>query len=125
MKLNSTQVKQTLNQFDAEVLPDNHPAVAQLNNLFGDHTFFLDGGGLKVLEPAEAPGTDAQTGEVVSLADWSDATLTSLRPHEPELTGVLLFVRKAASQLPRRSVDAALPSSIPGRLKVPKDETIP
>ena len=51
MKLNSTQVKQTLSQFQAEVLPDNHPAVAQLNNLFGDHTFFLDGGGLKVLEP--------------------------------------------------------------------------
>jgi hypothetical protein len=92
MKLNSTQVKQTLNQFDAEVLPDNHPAVAQLNNLFGDHTFFLDGGGLKVLEPAEAPGTDAQTGEVVSLADWSDATLTSLRPHEPELTGVVVVL---------------------------------
>jgi len=92
MKLNSTQVKQTLSQFDAEVLPDNHPAVAQLNNLFGDHTFFLDGGGLKVLEPTEAPEMAAQTGEVVSLADWSDATLTSLRPHEPELTGVVIVL---------------------------------
>jgi hypothetical protein len=92
MKLNSTQVKQTLSQFEAEVLPDNHPAVAQLNNLFGDHTFFLDGGGLKVLEPAEAPEMAAQTGEVVSLADWSDATLTSLRPHEPELTGVVIVL---------------------------------
>jgi hypothetical protein len=92
MKLNSTQVKQTLSQFDAEVLPDNHPAVAQLNNLFGDHTFFLDGSGLKVLEPTEAPEMAAQTGEVVSLADWSDATLTSLRPHEPELTGVVIVL---------------------------------
>jgi len=27
MKLNSAQVKQTLSQFDAEVLPDDHPAV--------------------------------------------------------------------------------------------------
>jgi hypothetical protein len=92
MKLNSTQVKQTLSQLDAEVLPDNHPAVAQLNNLFGDHTFFLDGSGLKVLEPTEAPEMAAQTGEVVSLADWSDATLTSLRPHEPELTGVVIVL---------------------------------
>ncbi|HKS17792.1 MAG TPA: hypothetical protein VJS63_01115 [Bradyrhizobium sp.] len=92
MKLNSTQVKQTLSQFDAQVLPEDHPAVTQLNTLFGDHTFFLDGAGLKVLEPVGAPEMDAQTGEVVSLADWSDATLTSLRPHEPEMTGVVVVL---------------------------------
>ena len=92
MKLNLTQLKQTLSQFDAEVLPDNHPAVAQLNNLFGDHTFFLDGGGLKVLEPAGAPEMEGQTGEIVSLASWSDETLTSLRPHEPEPTGVVIVL---------------------------------
>jgi len=92
MRLNSTQVKQTLSQFDAQVLPDDHPAVTQLNNLFGDHTFFLDGSGLKVLEPAETPEMEAQTGEVVSLADWSDATLTSLRPHEPEPTGMVVVL---------------------------------
>ena len=92
MKLNSTQVTQTLPQFNAEVLPDDHPAVTQLNNLFGNHTFFLDGGGLKVLEPTDAPGLEPRTGEVVSLADWSDATLTSLRPHEPELTGVVVVL---------------------------------
>lgn len=92
MKLNSAQLKQTLSQLDAEVLPDDHPAVTQLNNLFGDHTFFLDGGGLKVLEPTETRDMEAQTGEVVSLADWSDATLTSLRPHEPELTGLVIVL---------------------------------
>jgi hypothetical protein len=92
MRLNSTQVKQTLSQYDAQVLPDDHPAVTQLSGLFGDHTFFLDGAGLKVLEPAEAPETDARTGEVVSLADWSDATLTSLRPHEPQSTGVVIVL---------------------------------
>ena len=92
MKLSSTQVKQTLSQFDAEVLPDNHPAVPQLNNLFGDHTFFLDTRGLKVLEPTGVPEMEAQSGEVVSLADWSDTTLTSLRPHEPEMTGVVVVL---------------------------------
>ena len=90
MKLNATQVKRTLSQFDAEVLPDSHPAVPQLNTLFGDHTFFLDSDGLNVLEPAETPELEGQTGEVVSLASWSDATLTSLRPHEPEPTGVVI-----------------------------------
>jgi hypothetical protein len=92
MRLNSTQVKQTLSQFDAQVLPDDHPAVTQLSNLFGDHTFFLDGAGLKVLEPNEAPEADAQTGEVVSLADWSDASLTSLKPHEPQSTGLVVVL---------------------------------
>ena len=92
MKLSSTQLKQTLSQFQAEVLPDNHPAVPQLNDLFGDHTFFLDTRGLKVLEPAGMPEKEAQSGEIVSLADRSDATLTSLRPHEPEPTGVLVVL---------------------------------
>ena len=96
MRLNSTQVKQTLSQFAAEVLPDDHPAVTQLSNLFGDHTFFLDNDGLKVLEPNpnEVPETEAHTGEVVSLADWSDATLTSLSPHEPELTGMVIVLER-------------------------------
>jgi hypothetical protein len=31
MKLNSSQLDRTLSQFHAEVLPDNHPAVRQLN----------------------------------------------------------------------------------------------
>jgi hypothetical protein len=56
MKLNSAQVQRTLTQFEAQALPDNHPAVPQLNSLFGDHTFFLDSSGLNVLEPAEIPG---------------------------------------------------------------------
>ena len=92
MKLNSTQVDQTLSQFHAEVFPDNHPAVRQLNGLFGDHTFFLDSSGLNVLEPAERLETEVRTGEVVSLASWSDATLTTLRPHEPEPTGLVIVL---------------------------------
>ena len=80
MKLSSTQLKQTLSQFNAEVLPDDHPAVTQLNNL-------------KVLEPTGASEMEAQTGEVVSLSDWSDATLTNLKPHEPEPTGVVIVLQ--------------------------------
>jgi hypothetical protein len=90
MKLNSTQVEQTLSQMDAHVLPDTHPAVSQLTSVFGDHTFFLDQRGLKVLEPAEVPEAGSQSGEVLSLADWTDATLTSLTPHEPESTGTIV-----------------------------------
>ena len=41
MKLSSSRVQQTLNQFDAQAIPDSHPAVPRLNQLFGEHTFFL------------------------------------------------------------------------------------
>src|SRR3979490_270507 len=93
MTLNSPQVTQTSRQFNAEGLPEGHPAVSQVNDLFGDHTFFLDGSGLNVLEPAEMPEKEAHAaGEVVCLASWSDATLTSLRPPEPEPTGIVVVL---------------------------------
>ena len=94
MKLNSTQTEQALSQFEAQVLPDNHPALRQLSGIFGDHTFFLDGSGLNVLEPAETAATEARAGEIVSLASWSDETLTSLKPHEPEPTGVIIVLER-------------------------------
>ena len=93
MRLNSAQVTQALSQMEAQVLPDDHPAVTELTDVFGDHTFFLDESGLKVLEPTEIPETDVQSSEVVSLADWSDATLTSLKPHAPEPTGTVIVFR--------------------------------
>jgi hypothetical protein len=91
MKLNAAQVKQTLTQMDAQVVPDDHPAVSQLVELYGDHTYFLDGGGLKVLEEAES---DMPAGEVVSLADWNDLTFSSLQAHEPMPTGVVITLNQ-------------------------------
>jgi hypothetical protein len=90
MKLTSEQVKQTVNQLGAQVLPDEHPAMPQLNSMFGEHTFFVDETGLKVVEPTAPPGTERQSGEVVSLADWGDSELTRLMAHEPEPTGVIV-----------------------------------
>jgi len=90
MKLNSEQVTRTLRQFDAQVIPDTHPAVPQLNNMFGDHTFFLNDTGLNVLEPAGPSEREAESGQIVNLAFWSDETQTSLRMHDPEPTGVVI-----------------------------------
>ena len=58
--------------------------------MFGEHTFFVDETGLKVLEPTPSLGADRQSGEVVSLADWGDSELTRLMAHEPEPTGVIV-----------------------------------
>jgi hypothetical protein len=97
MKLTSAQVERTLSQFKAEALPDNHPVVPQLNNLFGEHTFFLDSHGLNIVEPMEAAGAGteaaqaaAQRVEVVNIANWSSGNPTTLEPHEPEPTDVIV-----------------------------------
>ncbi len=87
MKLNSALVERTLSQVDAQAIPENHPVIPQLNSLFGDHTFFLDGNGLKIVEPAN---DGAQKGQVVKIAGWQDADRTSLVPHEPEATDVVV-----------------------------------
>ena len=94
MKLSERGVDRTLDQFDAEPLPDNHPAVPQLTQVFGEHTFFLDDTGLVILEPAD--GRDA-SGQVVKLASWNPDH-TSLKPHEPERTDVMIDLAEGETQ---------------------------
>ncbi len=91
MRLTSSQVERALNQFDAQAIPDDHPVVTQLSELFGDHTFFLNTEGLNVVEPAE-PSQEGETGKVVCLADWVDESLTKLAPHPPQTTDVVVVL---------------------------------
>jgi hypothetical protein len=95
MKLSSEAVEQTLQQFEAEPLPENHPAVAQLNQIFGDHTYFLDGTGLHIVELTQATDSGSQQGVVVKLASWSDESRTSLAPHPPEPTNMVIELKAA------------------------------
>ena len=92
MKLNSALVERTLNQFEAQAIPEDHPVVAQLNSLFGEHTFFIDGDGLSIVEPTDAADSGAQTAQVIKIAEWRDAKRTSLVPHEPEPTDVVVVL---------------------------------
>lgn len=91
MKLTSALVERTVSQFGAEAIPDTHPVIPQLSELFGDHTFFLDGNGLHIVEPVERTPTGVQAGKVVKLASWSDDNHTSLAPHRPEVTDVVVI----------------------------------
>ena len=90
MKLNSAQLERTLGQFEARAIPDDHPVIPQLNDLFGEHTFFLNRNGLNIVEPAEATAGAAQSAKVVNLANWSDDDLTGLELHEPETTDIVI-----------------------------------
>jgi hypothetical protein len=90
MKLTSAQVEKTLSQFEAQAIPDGHPMIPRLSELFGEHTFFLNSDGLNILEPTPDPSTAGVQARVVNLANWGDANLTTLAPHEPELTDAVI-----------------------------------
>jgi hypothetical protein len=93
MKLNTAQVARTVSQLQVEALPEDHPLVPQLNRIFGDHTYFLDGSGLNIhiLEPAaaalEVPASSiGEVGVLVNVANWTESNPPKLEVHEPELT---------------------------------------
>ena len=90
MKLSSNLVERALTQFEAQAVPDNHPAVPQLKELFGDHTFFLNRSGLNIVEASGATDSGTRAGTVVELANWTDESCTSLAPHEPRATETVL-----------------------------------
>ena len=94
MKLAAAMVAQTLDQYDAKVIPESHPSVPQLSQRFGEHTFFLDGSGLNIIEPTEADEPNQTpnqtTGVVVNIASWADAERSALEPHTPEPTDIVV-----------------------------------
>jgi len=89
MRLSAAQVEMAASQLNAEAIPENHPLIPKLNQLFGDHTYFLDDHGLSVVEQAandsSTPSSDGKA-VVVSLANWTDSNPPKLEAHEPELT---------------------------------------
>ena len=91
MKLNTAQLERTVNQLQAQALPDNHPLIPQLNRLYGEHTYFLNGEGLNIVEPADQaldiPRKQVGAmGVVFNVAYWTDTNPPKLEAHEPELT---------------------------------------
>jgi len=91
MKMNSAQIEQTLQQFQAQAIPPGHPVMPQLERLFGDHTYFLDGKGLNIVEPVDEEQGGGQRAVVVNLANWEDRTeKNNLAPHPPEVTELVI-----------------------------------
>ena len=90
MRLSSTLVQRTLSQFEAQAIPDNHPSIPELSRTFGDHTFLIDADGLHIVEPAVPTEDGQETGQVVKVASWQDASRTSLVAHPPEPTDVVV-----------------------------------
>ncbi|MBV8535103.1 MAG: hypothetical protein JO128_05890 [Alphaproteobacteria bacterium] len=91
MKLSATQIAQTADEIGAQPVPPDHPIVLQLTRIYGDHTFFLDGEGLEIVEAARPDGADTAAC-LVKLASWTDDDRTRLAPHEPQTTDVVVML---------------------------------
>ncbi|MCW5745384.1 MAG: hypothetical protein KIT36_04190 [Alphaproteobacteria bacterium] len=88
MRLSAARVERALSQLSAQAIPDSHPVMPQLSRAFGDHTFFIDDAGLLIVEPADS--AEVPAGQLIKVAAWSNAERTSLTPHEPEATDVVI-----------------------------------
>ena len=90
MKLSSEKLGSVLEQIDAEVIPDDHPSLPKLREVFGDHTFFVDDSGLTIIQPLDQ---HPQTGGLVKIARWDDADPPHLVPiHPKKRDGALMSV---------------------------------
>jgi len=76
MKLSATQTRRVQDQIGAQAVPNDHAVAPDLQRAFGDHTFFLDGAGLNIIE---ASSTDSHLGNVVKVARWVDPDHTTLK----------------------------------------------
>lgn len=100
MKLGAMLVAQTLDQYDAKVISESHPAVTRLSRRFGHHTFFIDGSGLNIIEPADADMPSRTAGVVVKIASWIDAEQSTLEAHTPQLTDIVVELSPAKPRGP-------------------------
>jgi len=85
MKLDATQTAKVQERFGVEAIAESNPANFKLEEVFGGHTFFLDSGGLNIVEPH--PKGDEGTGMVVKLASWTQDG-KHLEMQEPEVLPV-------------------------------------
>ena len=88
MKLTPAQIKQVADQTESHPIPDDEAVVAQLTEVFGEHTFYLHTDGLHILSLHADRVAEGQVMNVVRVARWSDEEDDALVPQEPEPTDV-------------------------------------
>jgi hypothetical protein len=97
MKLTAEQIDGVTSQFEAQAVPQDNRMIAELNNIFGEHTFFLDNNGLHIVEKlAEPEEAGAPMVRVVKLASWTDPDHRTLAAHPPEPTNLVINLDTAA-----------------------------
>jgi hypothetical protein len=93
MKLNDEQIKAVEENTGLQPVPEDNPAMSQLKESFGEHTFYVDDRGLYVLEtPSDETEQDHAT--AVQVAQWTDENMNALQPHEPQATEAVIKITR-------------------------------
>lgn len=117
MKLSALRINNALDQLDPRtaVIQDSHPSAGELKEFFGNHTFFVDGEGLEIIEPTDADEEPAgrEVFALLRVATWNDADRTRLTPHPAEATGRVITFPSTQREALRRAGEDSFPASDP------------
>jgi len=90
MKLTKEQIESVRVQLSVEPVEDDHPVQKELEEAFGQHTFYADPNGLHVFEKAEPAGVEPGQGEfgiIMQIAVWKGEGQESLESIDPQQVG--------------------------------------
>ena len=94
MKLSNVQIAATRDSLGATPVPEDHPVMEQLQQAFGEHTFFLDQSGLSVFVDQADVSSEVELPEgeprLVMIAAWTDEDRNTLGAVTPVDRGITL-----------------------------------
>ena len=90
MKLSDLHIALVAKRLNVQALDPENDATKMLVDTFGDHTFYLDPGGLNIFE--HSTGDAGESLILVKIADWVDDMRTVLQPIEPDIKPVAVLI---------------------------------
>ena len=93
MKLTQAQAETAKETLGADPIPADHPVAQQLEQTFGEHSFYLDNNGLLVFEPTEE---DPEKAGLFLIAAWTDENRKELGGIQPQPTNIVLDLNAPA-----------------------------
>ena len=83
MRLDQEKALKIHEETGAIPVPDDHETIDQLNQYFGDHTFFVSSEGLVIWEPL-SESADEERFVGFLIASWKDDESSNLEVHTPK-----------------------------------------
>lgn len=99
MKMTDAQIAELRELTGAEPLTNAAPALGDLVEAYGDHTFYLARDGLIIWEFVELDGANGAAKHpamAILLAGWDDDSRTHLVPQDPRATDILVPLTPAS-----------------------------
>lgn len=90
MKLNDRQTAAVKASVNIDALDPENPAVPQLVEAFGDHTFFVVTEGLFILEEVDNPDLPGTPAEFILVAGWADEQKSALKGVQPTRSNTVI-----------------------------------